>query len=161
MKNVFYYDTKIGRIGIEENGSAITKVYFMNNDEQEEILEKNETALLKEAIKQLNEYFDGKRSSFDLQLQPQGTEFQNKVWKALIEIPFGETRSYGEIAKIIGNEKASRAVGMANNKNPIAIIVPCHRVIGANGKLVGYAGGLDIKEMLLNLEKNHPNSLSS
>jgi len=158
MKNVFYYDTKIGRIGIEENGSAITKVYFMNNDEQEEILEKNETALLKEAIKQLNEYFDGKRSSFDLQLQPQGTEFQNKVWKALIEIPFGETRSYGEIAKIIGNEKASRAVGMANNKNPIAIIVPCHRVIGANGKLVGYAGGLDIKEMLLNLEKNHPNS---
>ena len=158
MKNVFYYDTKIGRIGIEENGLAITKVYFMNNDEQEEILEKNETALLKEAIKQLNEYFDGKRSSFDLQLQPQGTEFQNKVWKALIEIPFGETRSYGEIAKIIGNEKASRAVGMANNKNPIPIIVPCHRVIGANGKLVGYAGGLDIKEKLLKLEKSHPNS---
>jgi methylated-DNA-[protein]-cysteine S-methyltransferase len=158
MKNIFYYNTKIGRIGIEENGSAITKVYFINNDEQEEISEKNETALLKEAIKQLNEYFDGKRSSFDLQLQPQGTEFQNKVWKALIEIPFGETRSYGEIAKIIGNEKASRAVGMANNKNPIPIIVPCHRVIGANGKLVGYAGGLDIKEMLLNLEKNHPNS---
>jgi methylated-DNA-[protein]-cysteine S-methyltransferase len=158
MKNIFHYNTKIGIIGIEENGSAITKVYFINNDEQEEISEKNETALLKEAIKQLNEYFDGKRSSFDLQLQPQGTEFQNKVWKALIEIPFGETRSYGEIAKIIGNEKASRAVGMANNKNPIPIIVPCHRVIGANGKLVGYAGGLDIKEMLLNLEKNHPNS---
>jgi len=158
MKNIFYYNTKIGRIGIEENGSAITKIYFINNDEQEEILEKNETALLKEAIKQLNEYFDGKRISFDLQLQPQGTEFQNKVWKALMEIPFGETRSYGEIAKIIGNEKASRAVGMANNKNPIPIIVPCHRVIGANGKLVGYAGGLDIKEMLLNLEKNHPNS---
>ena len=158
MKNVFYYNTKIGKIGIEEDGLAITKIYFINNDEQEEILEKNETALLKEAIKQLNEYFDGERSSFDLKLQPQGTEFQNKVWKALIEIPFGETRSYGEIAKIIGNEKASRAVGMANNKNPIAIIVPCHRVIGANGKLVGYAGGLDIKEMLLNLEKNHPNS---
>ena len=158
MKNIFYYNTKIGRIGIEENGSAITKIYFINNDEQEEILEKNETALLKEAIKQLNEYFDGKRISFDLKLQPQGTVFQNKVWKALMEIPFGETRSYGEIAKIIGNEKASRAVGMANNKNPIPIIVPCHRVIGANGKLVGYAGGLDIKEMLLNLEKNHPNS---
>ena len=158
MKNIFYYNTKIGRIGIEENGSAITKIYFINNDEQEEILEKNETALLKEAIKQLNEYFDGKRISFDLQLQPQGTEFQNKVWKALMEIPFGETRSYGEIAKIIGNEKASRAVGMANNKNSIPIIVPCHRVIGANGKLVGYAGGLDIKEKLLNLEKNYPNS---
>jgi methylated-DNA-[protein]-cysteine S-methyltransferase len=157
MKNIFYYNTKIGRIGIEENGSAITKIYFMNNNEQEEILEINETALLKEAIKQLNEYFDGKRSSFDLQLQPRGTEFQNKVWKALIDIPFGETRSYGEIAKAIGNEKASRAVGMANNKNPIPIIVPCHRVIGANGKLVGYAGGIDIKERLLNIEKNNTN----
>ena len=154
MKNIFYYNTKIGRIGIEENGTAITKIYFINKDVQEEILEKNETELLKEAIKQLNEYLDGKRSSFDLLLEPKGTEFQNKVWNALKEIPFGETRSYGEIAKIIGNEKAARAVGMANNKNPIAIIVPCHRVIGANGKLVGYAGGLDIKERLLNLERN-------
>ena len=155
MKNLFCYNTKIGRIGIEENGSSITKIYFINNDMQEEIIEKNETALLRETIKQINEYLDGKRSLFDLQLEPQGTEFQNKVWNALKEIPFGETRSYGEIAKIIGNEKASRAVGMANNKNPIAIIVPCHRVIGANGKLVGYAGGLDIKEKLLNLEKKH------
>ena len=119
-----------------------------------EIIEKNETVLLKEAIRELNEYFDGKRTSFDLQLELQGTEFQKKVWKALKEIPFGETRSYGEIAKIIGNEKACRAVGMANNKNPIAIIVPCHRVIGANGKLVGYAGGVDLKEKLLNLEKS-------
>jgi len=158
MKNIFSYNTKIGKIGIEEDGLAITKIYFINNDEQEEIIEKNETALLKEAIKQLNEYFDGKRSSFDLKLQLQGTEFQKKVWNALIEIPFGETRSYGEIAKIIGNEKASRAVGMANNKNPIAIIIPCHRVIGANGKLVGYAGGLDIKEELLKLEKGIQNS---
>jgi len=157
MKNIFSYNTKIGKIGIEEDGLAITKIYFINNDEQEEIIEKNETALLKEAIKQLNEYFDGKRSSFDLKLQLQGTEFQKKVWNALIEIPFGETRSYGEIAKIIGNEKASRAVGMANNKNPIPIIVPCHRVIGANGKLVGYAGGVDIKEKLLNIEKNNIN----
>jgi methylated-DNA-[protein]-cysteine S-methyltransferase len=153
MKNIFYYNTKIGRIGIEENGIAITKLDFINKDVQEEIIEKNETALLREAIKQLNEYLDGNRSSFDLQLEPKGTEFQRKVWNALKEIPYGETRSYGEIAKVIGNEKASRAVGMANNKNPIAIIVPCHRVIGANGKLVGYAGGLDIKEKLLNLEK--------
>lgn len=153
MKNVFYYNTKIGKIGIEENGLAITKIYFINNDEQEEMIEKNETELLKEAIKQLNEYLDGKCSLFDLPLEPQGTEFQKKVWNALKEIPFGETRSYGEIAKIIGNEKASRAVGMANNKNPIPIIIPCHRVIGANGKLVGYAGGIDIKEKLLKLEK--------
>ena len=155
MKNIFYYNTKIGRIGIEENGIAITKLDFISKDVQEEIIEENETALLKEAIKQLNEYLDGKRSSFDLPLEPKGTEFQKKVWNALKEIPYGETRSYGEIAKIIGNEKASRAVGMANNKNPIAIIVPCHRVIGANGKLVGYAGGLDLKEKLLQLEKNN------
>lgn len=155
MKNIFYYDTKIGRIGIEENGRAITKIYFTNKDNEEEIINGNETILLKEAIKQLNEYFDGKRSSFDLPTEPKGTEFQNKVWNALKEIPCGETRSYGEIARIIGNEKASRAVGMANNKNPIPIIVPCHRVIGANGKLVGYAGGLDIKEKLLDLEKNY------
>ena len=158
MKNIFYYNTKIGRIGIEENGIAITKLDFINKDVQEEIIEKNETALLREAIKQLNEYLDGKRSCFDLPLEPKGTEFQKKVWNALKEIPCGETRSYGEIAKIIGNEKASRAVGMANNKNPIPIIVPCHRVIGANGKLVGYAGGIDIKEKLLDLEKNHSNS---
>lgn len=155
MKNIFYYNTKIGRIGIEENGTAITKIYFINKDAQEEILENKETKLLKEAIKQLNEYLDGKRSSFDLMLEPTGTEFQNKVWNALKEIPFGETRSYGEIANIIGNEKAARAVGMANNKNPIAIIIPCHRVIGANGKLVGYAGGINLKERLLNLEKNY------
>jgi len=158
MKNVFYYDTKIGKIGIEENGTAITKVYFVTKDLQKEITRKEETVLLKETITEINEYLDGKRNSFDLPLAPEGTEFQKKVWNALKEIPCGETRSYGEIAKIIGNEKASRAVGMANNKNPIMIIIPCHRVIGANGKLVGYAGGLDVKEELLNLEKKYENS---
>lgn len=155
MEKIFYYNTKIGRIVIQENGTAITKLDFINKEVQEQIIQEHETALLKEAIKQLDEYFDGKRKSFDLPLEPKGTEFQKKVWNALKEIPFGETRSYGEIAKIIGNEKAARAIGMANNKNPIAIIVPCHRVIGANGKLVGYAGGLDIKERLLKLEKNN------
>lgn len=155
MKNIFYYDTKIGRLAIEENGIAITKIHFINKDEKEEIRQTNETILLKEAIKQINEYLDGKRSSFDLPLELKGTEFQNKVWNALKEIPSGETKSYGEIARRIGNEKASRAVGMANNKNPIPIIIPCHRVIGSNGKLVGYAGGLDIKEKLLDLEKNY------
>lgn len=154
MKNSFYYDTKIGRIQIEENGEAITKIHYVKKDIQENT-EGKETKLLKEAIKQLNEYFEGKRSSFNLQLAPEGTEFQKKVWNALREIPFGETKSYGEIARLIGNEKASRAVGMANNKNPIMIVIPCHRVIGANGKLVGYAGGIEVKEMLLNLEKNY------
>lgn len=154
MKNIFYYDTKIGKIKIEENGGAITRVDLVKNDLQEEIIEKEETLLLKQAIRELSEYFDGKRNSFNLPLELQGTEFQKKVWNALMEIPFGETRSYKEIAKAIGNEKASRAVGMANNKNPIMIIVPCHRVIGANGKLVGYAGGIDVKAKLLNLEKD-------
>lgn len=157
MKNIFYYDTKIGRISIEEDGTSITKLDFINKDDEGEITAKNETALLKEAIKQLEEYFEGKRNFFDLPLNPEGTEFQKKVWNALKEIPFGETRSYGEIAKKIGNEKAARAVGMANNRNPISIIIPCHRVIGANGKLVGYGGGLDIKEKLLEVEKNYTN----
>lgn len=153
MKNSFYYDTKIGRIQIEENGEAITKIDYIQKDI--EVVDGKETELLIKAIKQLNEYFEGKRSIFDLPLAPEGTEFQKKVWNALKEIPFGETKSYSEIARIIGNEKASRAVGMANNKNPIMIVIPCHRVIGANGKLVGYAGGLEVKEMLLNLEKNY------
>lgn len=156
IKNVFFYPTAIGRIGIEENGAAITKLYFSReNALQTAVL--NETELLKKAGIQLQEYFAGKRRSFDLPLAPEGTPFQQKVWKALLEIPYGETRSYGDIARNIGQEKASRAVGMANNKNPIAIIIPCHRVVGSNGKLVGYAGGLDIKKQLLNLEKQSAN----
>ena len=154
MKNTFYYNTKIGEIATEENGVAITKLYFVNKNLEKEVEIKEETWLMKKAIKEIKEYLDGKRNSFDLPLAPEGTEFQKKGWNVLKEIPYGETRSYGEIAKIIGNEKASRAVGMANNRNPIMIMIPCHRVIGANGKLVGYAGGLDVKEKLLNMEKN-------
>ena len=101
---------------------------------------------------ELTEYFAGQRKSFDLPLEPKGTAFQQSVWRALCEIPYGETVSYGQIAERIGNKKACRAVGMANNRNPIAIIIPCHRVIGAGGKLTGYAGGLDKKEFLLELE---------
>lgn len=158
MENRCYYNTEIGLIMIEENGKAITKLYFVDKNDSVDTNEQNETELLKLAINQLNEYLDRKRTSFELPLEPKGTEFQKKVWNALRGIPYGETKTYGEIAKIIGNEKASRAVGMANNKNPIAIIVPCHRVIGANGKLVGYAGGLDLKEKLLQLEKRTFNS---
>ncbi|MGB4439469.1 MAG: methylated-DNA--[protein]-cysteine S-methyltransferase, partial [Sedimentibacter sp.] len=112
-----------------------------------------ETKLINNASNQLNEYLNGIRTAFDLPLNPEGTEFQKKVWTALCEIPYGETRSYKQIAEAAGNSKASRAVGMANNKNPIMIFIPCHRVIGANGSLVGYAGGLDMKEKLLALEK--------
>lgn len=110
--------------------------------------------LLQSARKELEEYFQGKRKDFSVPLKPDGTVFQKKVWKALTEIPYGETRTYGEIAAAVGNEKASRAVGMANHCNPIPIIIPCHRVIGKNGKLTGYAGGLEKKTVLLELERS-------
>lgn len=112
--------------------------------------------LLVEAEKQLSEYFAGTRREFALPLAPVGTEFQRKVWDALRTIPYGETRSYGEIAAQIGNPKAGRAVGMANNRNPLPILIPCHRVIGADGTLVGYGGGLDVKSALLELEHRNP-----
>ncbi|MBQ5703191.1 MAG: methylated-DNA--[Peptococcaceae bacterium] len=101
---------------------------------------------------QLEEYFAGLRAAFSLPLAPEGTDFQKAVWRELENIPYGETRTYGQIARALGNPKTSRAVGMANHKNPVAIMIPCHRVIGADGSLTGYAGGLDIKETLLRLE---------
>jgi len=103
--------------------------------------------------RQLREYFDGKRTAFDLALHPKGTPFQKAVWKALLTIPYGETRSYGDIAKAIGRPAAVRAVGLANGRNPLPIVVPCHRVIGASGKLVGYGGGLPVKQALLDRER--------
>lgn len=152
MKNLFYYQTTIGKIGIADNGHAITNLTF--GDEKAPLNNAMaETALLKEAAMQIYEYLAGKRKVFELPLALEGTSFQKAVWSALANIPYGETRSYKEIAESIGRPKACRAVGMANNKNPIAIIIPCHRVIGASGKLVGFGGGLDIKEKLLNLEK--------
>lgn len=111
------------------------------------------TPLLRQAVQELQEYFAGVRHTFDLPLAPVGTIFQQQVWAALQEIPYGETRTYGQIAARIGRPKACRAVGMANNRNPIAIIVPCHRVVGASGALVGYAAGLPVKERLLALEQ--------
>jgi methylated-DNA-[protein]-cysteine S-methyltransferase len=108
--------------------------------------------VLLETERQLNEYFAGRRQTFSLELDFAGTEFQKKVWRALLTIPFGETRSYGQIAKQVGNSRAMRAVGAANGKNPISIVAPCHRVIGSTGKLTGFAGGLAAKERLLALE---------
>ncbi len=113
------------------------------------------TDLTDKAFRQLLEYFEGRRKHFDVPYKLKGTDFQKSVWAALCDIPYGETRTYKEIAKAVGNEKASRAVGMANNKNPLHVLVPCHRVIGASGKLVGYAGGLDMKEHLLKMEKEN------
>ena len=144
----FTYDTVLGFVTfVEEDGAllAITTHRPYEGIEQE-------TALIKEANRQLSEYLKGERQMFDLPLNPRGTDFQKRVWRALCDIPYGETRSYKQIAEAIGNPKAVRAVGMANNRNPITIVVPCHRVIGADGKLVGYGGGLEMKEFLLRLE---------
>lgn len=157
---MFYkiYDFEIGRILIVENENYIIKVEFLNDKNQ--LLNKkygteNETLIIKKTKLELMEYFEMKRKIFDIPIKLDGTEFQVKVWKELLKLPYGETCSYLDIAKKIGNPNASRAVGMANNKNKIQIIIPCHRVIGSNKKLIGYAGGIKIKEKLLKLEKDN------
>lgn len=151
MKHLFYYQTDIGRIAVAENGSAVTNLYFQGEEIPSDAVT-GETELLKEAGRQLREYFAGERKEFTLPLAPSGTPFQQKVWESLCRIPFGETRSYKDIAQSVGSPKAFRAVGMANNRNPIPVLIPCHRVIGADGKMVGYGGGIAIKEFLLHLE---------
>ena len=149
-------ETEIGSIYILEEDGNITGLTY---DKQETAgIEKGFSSLLEKAERQLTEYFEGRRKSFDLPLELKGTDFQVKVWKALEKIPYGETKSYQEIAEEIGSPKAFRAVGNANNKNPVSIIIPCHRVIGKSGKLVGYGGGLDKKEYLLHLEEQFKNN---
>jgi methylated-DNA-[protein]-cysteine S-methyltransferase len=152
MKYAYIYETKLGKVMIAQDGDSISKLDLRDEIPTDDYL-LGETPLLHEASKQLLEYLDGKREQFTVKLRPEGTDFQKKVWEVLKSIPYGTTVSYGEVAKAVGNPKACRAVGMANNKNPIMIMIPCHRVIGANGKLVGYGGGLEIKEWLLSLEK--------
>ena len=151
MINYFCYDTEIGRIKISEKDGKIIGLGFSDYKKEDEI--EKETDAIRKTYLQLKEYLSGKRKNFDIEIEMIGTEFQKKVWKELLNIPYGETRSYKDIAIAIGNGKACRAVGNANNKNPIAIIVPCHRVVGSNGSMTGYAGGLDIKEKLLKIEK--------
>lgn len=154
MKQISYYNGPIGTIGIVEEEGFITEVCF-EDELQEKKIPEGTSPLLEAACKQLEAYFKGKRKTFDLPLKPQGTPFMQSVWKALETIPYGETRTYKDIAQAVGNAKACRAVGLANNRNPIPIFIPCHRVIGANGKLVGYGGGLHIKVYLLELEKKN------
>lgn len=153
MKFWYSYQTKIGTIFIKEEENKISQIGILKQEKIEE--ERKETALIKIAYYQIQEYLEGKRKEFDLPLLMKGTTFQRKVWNALTTIPYGETRSYQEIAKQIGNEKAVRAVGGANHNNPIMIVVPCHRVIGKNKKMVGYAGGLELKEKLLEIENKN------
>lgn len=144
------YDTSIGKISIIQDGEYIVKIGY--GDLLKDIETKISKLILK-TIGEIEEYLNGNRKEFDIPLKLEGTEFQKKVWNELLKIPYGETRSYKDIAIGINNEKGVRAVGMANHNNPIAIIVPCHRVIGKTGKLVGYAGGLDVKSKLLEIEK--------
>jgi len=154
MKSVFFYNFGKIYIGISEESNTIMGVFFGKTGKKGLAgFVKAETALIKKAAGQLEEYFAGKRKVFSLPLALNGTEFQKSVWRALQTIPYGETRSYKEIAVLTGSPKAYRAVGLANNRNPIAIIVPCHRVIGSNGDLVGFGGGLPLKKQLLDLEK--------
>ena len=147
----------VGMLKLVANDDALVAVLWENEDPKRvrlaELVEDPKHAILLETQKQLNEYFLGQRTQFNLPLDFEGTEFQKKIWHALLTIPFGETRSYKQIAEQIGNVKAVRAVGAANGKNPISIIAPCHRVIGQNGKLVGFAGGLENKEILLKIEQ--------
>ena len=159
MKYVYFYNTgikELGTLGIGACEDKITDLFFeyeMENVKKNKNYIIKETPLIKKAASQLFEYLNGKRMKFDLPLLKDGTDFQISVWNELLKIPYGETRSYKDIAVAINNEKAVRAVGMANNKNKISIFIPCHRVIGSSKKLVGYGGGLEIKEFLLNLEK--------
>lgn len=154
MKSVVFKAYAIGKIGIAEEEGKIVQVYLREEDLTGEY-EPNETPLLYDAHQQLAEYLRGERKAFTLPLNPQGTPFMIKVWEKLCAIPYGQTVSYKEIAEKISSPKAVRAVGLANNRNPIPLFIPCHRVIGSNGKLVGYRGGLDMKEALLKLEENH------
>ena len=142
-------DSPVGRIRIVAEDGAIRQLWFVGDEVP---LRPSDDPVLVEAVRQLEEYFTGRRTSFDLPLSPQGSAFQRKVWAALQEIPYGETVSYGELAGSLGLLNGARAVGAANGQNPIAIVVPCHRVIGANGRLIGYAAGLDRKRVLLELE---------
>ncbi len=145
-----YCDTTYGVVEICCNGSEVTAVKFCK--EPEGVTLQTNCALAQQVCEQLEEYYAGTRQEFDLPVRAKGTDFQHKVWQELSRIPYGQTRSYGQVAAAIGSPKAARAVGMANNRNPLTIIVPCHRVVGANGALVGYGAGLERKVAFLELE---------
>lgn len=154
----YFYTTAspIGDLIIAQKSDALTHIELLNEEKLKELKEsgavEEKTDLISTAVSQLDEYFAGKRREFTLPLAPEGTDFQKRDWQALCDIPYGETASYKDIAIRIGCPKGARAVGLANNRNPIMIVIPCHRVIGSDGSLVGYEGGLHIKEYLLKLE---------
>lgn len=144
-----YLDSKFGKLAIYANSGGISAIRFVDSQQTETVSNQH----TQQAVEQLTAYFNGQRDQFDLTLNPTGTDFQQQVWRQLVAIPYGQTCSYADIAKQINNPKAVRAVGAANGRNPITIVVPCHRVIGSNGKLTGYAWGTSIKAGLLELEQ--------
>lgn len=154
-------DSPVGKLKLVASDKGLVAVLWPNDKPNrvrlDEPVEDGRHPILLDTERQLGEYFAGKRKTFSVALDMRGTSFQKNVWEALLAIPFGETRSYGELANQLGNPKATRAVGAANGRNPISIIVPCHRVIGSSGKLTGFAGGLETKAHLLNLEKSSTN----
>ncbi|WP_196012320.1 methylated-DNA--[protein]-cysteine S-methyltransferase [Alistipes onderdonkii] len=160
MERIVYIGTPVGRVGIAASDDAVTRIFFAHacgpaEEQTPEGTPEAFTPLLRQAAAELTEYFAGRRRAFTLPLAPEGTPFQRAVWDALRTIPYGESRSYKQIATQIGRPTACRAVGMANHRNPIAIVVPCHRVVGSGGTLVGYAGGLEAKAYLLGLEREN------
>ena len=161
-----WMESPVGKLKLVASDKGLAAILWENDKPSrvrfDALVEDKKHPLLVETEAQLNAYFAGKRKTFTVPLDPTGTPFQRKVWNALSEIPFSETRSYGQLAKQVGNAHASRAVGAANGKNPLSIIVPCHRAIGASGKLTGFAGGLETKAFLLKLEQtSFPFSLNS
>jgi methylated-DNA-[protein]-cysteine S-methyltransferase len=150
-------ESPVGELKLVASDKGLVAILWENDSPRRvrlsELVADEKHPVLIETEWQLDEYFAGKRKAFSVALDMRGTRFQQDVWAALLAIPFGETRSYGQLAKQLGNPRASRAVGAANGKNPVSIIVPCHRVIGSSGKLTGFAGGLDTKAHLLNLER--------
>lgn len=156
METIWFAElnSPLGKLTLESDGGALTRIRLPAEKWEPDpgVARVRKPELFREAAAQLGAFFRGERTAFDLKLNPRGTPFQTKVWNLLREIPRGETITYGELARRSGNPKAARAVGTANGKNPIPIIIPCHRVIGSSGKLTGYAGGLEAKRKLLELE---------
>lgn len=154
--NYTYYDSPVGSLLLTGKNKLETIVFEKSKKRTQPLENWNENrSFFEPVIQQLDEYFSGQREKFDIEIELKGTDFQKKVWEELAKVPYGTTVSYGELARKIGNPKACRAVGMANGRNPIPIIIPCHRVIGKNGTLTGFGGGLDVKKTLLDLESKY------
>jgi len=153
--NVYAYASPLGVLTLSARDEHLVGLHLPGSSDPAPAGDAQRTGVLARACEQLDGYFAGTRTAFELPLAPEGTPFQQAVWRALCDVPYGETCSYGAIARAVGKPLASRAVGMANNRNPIAIIIPCHRVVGASGTLVGYGGGMPAKKYLLGLEQRH------